>query len=228
MPNRGKQVLLLEVFMRALLVSSVLLLAQLSYGQDQAAAPAAPATPAAAEETPAVTIPNAWKEGIFVSPSFSMFKRKVEQTGTTPGVNGDVTGMNLDVKGAYTFNFGLFAGAQVSYNKGKDNSSGLDDMSTYSVGPMVGYHCSYTGLMLAATYHVLGKSKIDFSAGPDVTYDKVTGLQVDLSYPIQLTEKINVGPQFTWRRLELKEGDNSAADQKTKEFVPSISAWFYF
>jgi hypothetical protein len=214
--------------MRALLVSSVLLLAQLSYGQDQAAAPAAPATPAAAEETPTVTVPSAWKDGIFVSPSFSIFKRKVEQTVTAPGVNnGDVSGFNLDVKGAYTFNFGLFAGAQLAYSKGKDTSSGIDDMSTYSVGPMVGYHCSYTGLMLAATYHVLGKSKID-TAGPDVTYDKVTGLQVDLSYPIQLTDKINVGPQFTWRRLQLKEGDNSAADQKTKEFLPSISAWFYF
>ncbi len=226
--------------MRALLVFSVLLLSHVVFAQDTATAPAtpapAPAAPAATEpaaateESAPVTIPSAFKSGIMVSPNFSLFKRELEQSvatqtpGTGPGsLSGDVSGTELGVKGGYVFEFGLFAGLNVMYNTGKDSAIN-DTIKTYAAGPSIGYHCNYTGLFLTATYHLFGKTDI----GATGEYDEVTGLQFDVAYPIQLTDKINLGPQITWRRLDQKDGSNGLTDTKTKEFMPSISAWFYF
>ena len=234
--------------MRALLVFSVLLLSQITFAQAPAA-PAAPATPAApaAPEAPAaapaaeesteatVTVPSAFKTGIVVQPAFTYFSRKVEQdvSTTTPGnttgsLSGDAKGLEGSVKGGYVFNFGLFAGLNLIYNTGKDTVNGIDSMKTYALAPSVAYHDQYTGFMVGLSYNLLGKSTVS-SAGGDVDFDEVTGLQFDIAYPIQLTDSINIGPQISWRRLELKDASVAGvADTKTKEFLPSISAWFYF
>jgi len=157
-----------------------------------------------------------------------MFKRKVEQDGATatPGqIEGDASGLDLEVKGGYVFDFGLFAGLHVLYQTGKQSSVlGSANVKTFTAGPSVGYHEKNTNLLLTATYHLVGNTDLD-SAGK---YDSARGLQVDLLYPIQLTEKINIGPQITWRGIKETDGSTGLADTKTKEFVPSVTAWFYF
>lgn len=238
--------------MRALIVITVLLLGPLSYGQMQpnpppATTPAAPATapstnPEAvpAEMTPAdapvvdgastdtaVTIPSAFRSGWFASPSFTAMKRDLKDATPPIALASDSTTMiDLGVKGGYTFEFGLFAGLQAMYSMGTVKGGGAsNDITTYGVGPTVGYSEKYTGLFLTATYYLFGKTDLD--AGGE--FDEVTGLQVDLSYPMNLTENIKIGPQLTWKRL--KNSDHSVpgvADYKTKDFAPSISAWFYF
>jgi hypothetical protein len=237
--------------MRVLIILTMMLFCQFSFGKGKATAPAAPAAtapaapaapaeaaapavetpaapteeaPAAPTEEAATVAPNAFKTGIFVSPGFTMFKRNVEEASSTPvpsPITGEVTVTELNVKGGYVFDFGLVAGAQVVYTKGKETGT---DITTYSVGPTVGYSDQWTGLLLTATYHVLGKTTLSGGLGD---YKKVTGLQVDLAYPMQLTENIKIGPELSWKRLKFSDHD-TLGDSKTKEFVPSISAWFYF
>lgn len=219
--------------MQALIILTLLLLNPFAYGQETTAAPATPAataeqptTPPAdspevdtttAEESGTVMVSENFRSGILVSPSITMYKRKLDQSGANLG---DFNNTTVDLRAGYVFDFGLFAGIQAAYNFGKDAAN---DITTYLMGPTVGYSCKWTGVFVTATYHLMGKSDMD-TAGE---YDEITGLQVDLGYPLMLTETIKIGPQLSWKRLKYSDG-GVLGDYKSKEVIPSLGLWFYF
>jgi len=237
--------------MRALIIFTALLLNSFAYAQTKAdpkqkatqpapvAAPAATAEPAppaepAAQPTPTdapaeppaeetgVTIASQFRPGAFVNPGLTYFKRDLENPTPAPGAVGtaEVSTLQIDAKGGYIFDFGLIVGANLSYSTGK---SGTDDINMFIGGPMVGYSDQYFGFFITATYHVFGTADWDTMG----KYDKLSGLQVDLGYPMEISETIKLGPQISIRSI--KHEDNTlAGDYKSKDIIPSLGLWFYF
>lgn len=158
---------------------------------------------------------------VVINPNLTYFSRNLEQTTGSNLVNDKVNVLTIDTKAGYLFNYGLFVGGQVAFETGK---SGGTDLTNYFFGPTVGYSCDVTGLFLTATYHLLGKSDLD-AAGE---YSKVTGLQIDVGYPLVLTETMKFGPQLSWKNLDLKDGSNGLADNKLKQLTPYFGLWLYF
>lgn len=231
--------------MRALIIFTLLLLNQMSIAQDQKtttstdasstqAAPAATATPTASPE-PAAAAPQAsveaeeeapqaepLKTGLLFNTNFTMTSRKLDMNDAPIG---EYRATQLDTKVGYVFNFGLFAGAQLNYALGSTARTGPDtDSTAYSVGPTIGYSCSMTGLFLSATYHLLGVT--DFSGVGK--YEKANGYQIDLGYPMKVSESLKLGPQLTLKRIDLEDGTNGLADTKVKELTPYFGLWLYF
>ena len=192
-----------------------------------AAAPVAdPATelPTADDEPVAVREPI--KKGFLINPNFTVASRKLDDNNGQP--NGKVRTVQLDTKLGYVFDFGLFAGAQFNYGFGSMRDSvnlpTETDITSYYAGPTIGYSCNYTGLFLSATYHALGTY--------DMTgigkYEKATGYQIDLGYPVKVSENVQLGPQLSLKRIDLKDGTNALADTKVKELTPYFGLWLYF
>lgn len=169
------------------------------------------------EPPPAVDLNPPLEKGFVVSPSFTYFSRKLQEDA---GLVGEISSFIFDAKGGYLFDFGLFVGAQAIYDMGKSNNN---DVNSFYFGPTLGYNWDYTGLVFSATYHLLGEA--DF--GNPGKYDKVTGVQVDVGYPLTLTKTIKFGPQLSWKNLELKDS-NTLADDKLKGVSPYATFWFNF
>lgn len=189
-----------------------------------AAATTAPATGdlATDEEAPAVSADLSLPKGVMTNLGLTYYSREINETvNASIGTNDEVSLFTSEFKVGYIFNFGLFAGATMHYDTGKASGQTI---STQYAGPTIGYTCSYTGLLAMATYHLVGTADYD-AAGK---YDKVNGLQIDLSYPMSITEKLKFGPQLTWRDMEQTEGDNALPDDKTKELVPFMGVWYIF
>jgi hypothetical protein len=155
--------------------------------------------------------------GITIAPSLSYYSRKITETSA---LVGEVSTLIVDSKFGYAFNSGLFVGVQANYETGK---SGNDDVSGYSAGPTVGYSDDYTGIFVTATYHLVGK--MDY--GVAGKYDKVRGLQIDLAYPLAITDKIRFGPQLSWKSLKYSDG-GALDDADAKGVVPSATLWINF
>jgi hypothetical protein len=211
------------------------------------AAPAAPAAPAAAEapaatvpvttdaaatttpsdvtmdeEAPAVSADLSLPQGVMTNLGLTYFSRDLNETvNSNIGTDADVSLFTSELKVGYIFDFGLFAGATMHYDMGKASGQSI---TTQYAGPTIGYSCSYTGFLAMATYHLIGTADFD-TAGK---YDQVNGLQIDISYPMSITEKLKFGPQLTWRDMEQTEGDNALPDDKTKELVPFMGVWYIF
>lgn len=224
--------------MRALIIFTLLLLNQLSYAQDSKVKTAeptatAPSTTAEQAPTPAPTVEpeeditpakEPMKTGFVINPNFTLASRKLEQE-TQP--LGKMREAHLDTKVGYVFNFGLFAGAQLNYSLGSFRSSASTqdaDTTSYLAGPTIGYSCSLTGLFLTATYHVTGSTNITGSG----KYEKATGYQIDLGYPMKISDDVKFGPQLTYRNIDLKDGTGGLANKEIKELTPYFGLWLYF
>lgn len=222
--------------MRAILVLTLMSLFMVSGAHAQTPQPAAPATaPATAPVAdPATPLPSAddepvvprepIKKGFLLNPNFTVAGRKLEDNNGNP--QGKVRSVQIDSKVGYVFDFGLFTGAQFNYALGSTNNGAASDTDTsfYSVGPTIGYSCNYTGLFLSATYHAVGN--YDLSAAGK--YDKVTGFQIDLGYPVKVSENVQLGPQLSLKRLDLKDGTNGLVNSEIKELTPYFGLWLYF
>lgn len=161
--------------------------------------------------------------GLFFNPNFTISSRKLDLQDAQVG---KARNAQFDSKIGYIFDFGLFAGVQGNFSVGSASfGTNIDtDTTTYFMGPTVGYSCSWTGLFLSATYHIFGSSDWDTLG----KYDKVEGLQIDIGYPMMLSEKVKVGPQISIKNLDLKEGSTGLADNKIKELTPYFGLWLYF
>jgi hypothetical protein len=211
--------------MRALIIFSLMLLGFSALAQEQTApAPTAPAEPlpsVQADEMPAPKEPI--KTGFLLSPTITMTSRKLDMTEQSLGKMRET---QINTKAGYVFDFGLFAGAQLNYALGSYSTAGAtsdQDTTAYSVGPTVGYSDVHTGLFVAATYHVAGRS--DIGTGK---YEKVMGYQIDLGYPMTINENVKLGPQLTLKRIDLEDGTNGIPDNKIKELTPYFGLWLYF
>lgn len=233
--------------MRAVVLIMSLLLAGAAYAQNQAptaeqpknvlqpAAPSAPSTeptaapaessttaesvaPTDADEEKATPLNNhGLTPGIVTAAALSYYGRELKDSSAT---NGKFNSLSAEIRGGYVLDFGLFAGLTGHYDTGK---SGSDTITTYFVGPTVGYSCDITGLFFTATYHLIGQSDMD-SIGK---YKKINGLQVDVGYPMMITEQLKFGPQITYRDVKMSDGD-TLADQRAKQVVPYLGLWFIF
>lgn len=225
--------------MRALIIFTVLLLNQTSFGQDTSTAPAATAAPQTSSTPEIQPVPStsdieeeaaAPKEpirsGFLLNPNFTMASRKLDFDPTQEG--GKFRTVQLDTKVGYVFDFGLFAGAQINYAVGNaqtNGSGGTDtDTNSYTAGPTIGYNCNLTGLFLTATYHMVGSTNIT-GAGK---YTKATGYQIDLGYPMKINDNVKLGPQLSLKRIDLEEGSAGLADTEIKELTPYFGLWLYF
>ena len=185
--------------MRTLIILTVLLLNQLTLAQDQ--------TPVVdnqndkqslvAQEPEVAATPR--KTGFVFNPNITLTSRKLEFNDQQVGKSRAV---QLDSKVGYVFDFGLFAGAQLNYTIGSQSAGGAadTDVSTHYAGPTIGYSSESTGLFITATYHLIGSSTLT-SLGK---YEKVHGLQIDLAYPMTISESLKLGPQLTMKRLNLE------------------------
>jgi hypothetical protein len=224
--------------MRALIIFTVVLLNQLSYAQDSKATAATPATTAPAQAEPVATQPAAvetqeeeaepakepMKTGFVINPNFTLASRKLEQESQPQGKMREA---RLDTKVGYVFDFGLFAGAQLNYATGSLSgpaSTQDADTTSYLAGPTLGYSCSLTGLFLSATYHVAGSTNITGSG----KYEKATGYQIDLGYPMKVSDSVKFGPQLTYRNIDLEDGTGGLTNDEIKELTPYFGLWLYF
>ncbi len=226
--------------MRALIIFTVLLLNQLSYAQDSkatAATPAATTAPTATPAEPVAAQPAAvetqeeaepakepMKTGFVINPNFTLASRKLEQESQPQGKMREA---RLDTKVGYVFDFGLFAGAQLNYATGSFSAAASTqdaDTTSYLAGPTIGYSCSLTGLFLSATYHVAGSTNITGSG----KYEKATGYQIDLGYPMKVSESVKFGPQLTYRNIDLEDGTGGLTNDEIKELTPYFGLWLYF
>jgi hypothetical protein len=200
-----------------------------------AASPVAPQNPAdvtapavQAENSPVpppVDVPvNSFKaapiRGTMISPGLTYYSRQISEASSQVG---EVTTLVIDMKAGYVFKTGalegLFVGGQGLYETGKANNR---DAKGYHVGPSVGYSDSYTGFFVSATYHLFGK--MDLSGG---TYDKVRGLEIDLAYPLAITDTVRFGPQVSWKNLKYTDG-GALSDTDMKGFSPFATLWINF
>ncbi|MBY0314801.1 MAG: hypothetical protein K2Q26_04745 [Bdellovibrionales bacterium] len=156
-----------------------------------------------------------------VNPSLTYFSRKLEQTAGNNQIAGKLNVLTADVKGGYIFDYGLFVGVQAVYETGSGSGN---DMTNYFVGPSVGYLSDDTGIFITATYHVVGTSDMD-AAGK---YGKAQGLQIDLGYPMMITEEIKFGPQLSYKAIKYTDGDAGLADNTTKQLTPYFGLWLFF
>lgn len=219
--------------MKSLLYAVILLTVVNASGQTQsqpsttpAAAPAASTATATTDadaesvETPEEVAPPApalgLKPGPMINLGITTMSRKLEET----GVSNDFNTIVGELRGGFNFDYGLFVGATAHYDSGKLSGNSIQ---TYYAGPTVGYNCKWSGFFVAATYHLIGKSDLDTLG----EYDKTTGLQVDIAYPMTLSERFKFGPQLSYRSMEASDSD-TLADNKTKELVPFMGLWFIF
>lgn len=159
---------------------------------------------------------------VVVNPNVTYFSRNLDQTTGANQVSNKLNVLTVDGKAGYIFDFGLFVGGQAVFEAG--SISGSSNIRNYFMGPSVGYSCDITGLFITATYHVLGASDL----GSYGEYSKSSGLQIDLGYPMELTENIKFGPQISWKSIKNTNGTNGLADTTTKQFTPYFGMWFYF
>lgn len=169
----------------------------------------------AEDETPMIADLR-MKPGVLTNFGITYFGRKLEEAGVSDEFNTIVG----ELRAGYNFNFGLFAGATAHYDTGK---AAGQTVATYYGGPTIGYSSSMTGIFVAATYHLIGKQDLDALG----EYDKVSGLQIDVAYPMMLTESLKFGPQLSYRSMKSSDSD-TLAENKTKELVPFMGLWFIF
>lgn len=164
------------------------------------------------------------KKGFLINPNFTVASRKLEDGQGQP--QGKVRTFQLDSKVGYVFDFGLYTGLQLNYGFGSSNNGAAADTDTtsYYAGPSIGYSCNYTGLFLTATYIATGSYDLT-GVGK---YEKATGYQIDLGYPVKVSENVQVGPQLSLKRIDLKDGTNALADTEIKELTPYFGLWLYF
>jgi hypothetical protein len=164
------------------------------------------------------------KKGFLVNPNFTVASRKLDDDNGQP--QGKVRTFQLDSKLGYVFDFGLYTGLQVNYGFGSSSigTASDNDISTYYAGPSIGYSCNYTGLFLTATYIATGS----YDTAGVGKYEKTTGYQIDLGYPMKVSENVQLGPQLSLKRIDLKDGTNALADTKIKELTPYFGLWLYF
>ncbi len=164
------------------------------------------------------------KKGFVVNPNFTVASRKLEDGQGQP--QGKVRTFQLDSKLGYVFDFGLFTGVQLNYGFGSGSTGTApdNDLTTYYAGPSIGYSWEYTGLFLSATYIATGS----YDTTGVGKYEKATGYQIDIGYPVKVTENVQVGPQLSLKRIDLKDGKNALADTEIKELTPYFGLWLYF
>ncbi len=230
--------------MRAIIVLTLFSLTLITESLAQTAQPAADKTPSTTQPTatgvtptaePATELPSAddepavvrepVKSGFVFNPNITLASRKLEDNNGQP--NGKVRTLQMDSKVGYVFDFGLFAGAQFNYGVGsaRPNGAATDvDTNYYTAGPSLGYSCKYTGLFLTATYHLVGS----YDQGTGGKYEKTTGYQIDLGYPVKVSENVQLGPQLSLKRIDLKDNTNAAPDRDIKELTPYFGLWLYF
>ncbi len=230
--------------MRAILVLTLMSLTLIS--ESFAQTPAQPAAVKAAETQPTPTpvtapvadpvteLPTAdeepvakrepIKKGFLVNPNFTVASRKLEDGQGQP--QGKVRTFQLDSKLGYVFDFGLYTGVQLNYGFGSSSGGTAtdNDLTTYYAGPSIGYSCNYTGLFLTATYIATGS----YDTTGIGKYEKATGYQIDLGYPVKVSENVQLGPQLSLKRIDLKDGTNALADKEIKELTPYFGLWLYF
>lgn len=162
-------------------------------------------------------------QGVILNPNVTYFSRDlVDPNAGSP--TAELNALILDIKSGYVFDFGLFAGLQGSYNIGENAGT---DLNSYQLGPSVGYYdVKHTGLFITATYHLLGMYEQETGA-TKTEFDKITGLQIDLAYPMELTDSIKLGPQLSYKRLKHEDSD-TRVDRSTKELTPYFGLWFFF
>lgn len=178
------------------------------------------------DEVTEPTVNRAMAPGVLVNLGLTYYGRDLKDTAGVPGgtQGNQINVLNTELRAGYTADFGLFAGLTGHYDTGKQSNVSI---STYYVGPTVGYSESNTGIFAAATYYVFGKQELE-AGGLDSEFDKVTGFQFDLGYPMTLTESFKVGPQLTYRAIETTDGNNGLGDTKTRELVPFLGLWYIF
>ncbi len=166
---------------------------------------------------------GAWAHAqeVLINPNLTYFSRKLEQTAGNNQTAGKIDMLTIDAKAGYIFDFGLFVGGQVAYEMGK---SGGNDVTNYNVGPSVGYLSDDTGFFVSATYHLLGMSDLDAGG----KYDKGQGLQIDLAYPMPITDSLKFGPQISYKSIKYTDNDAGAADVTTKQLTPYFGLWYFF
>ncbi len=164
------------------------------------------------------------KKGFLLNPGLTVASRKLEDNQGQP--QGKVRTFQIDSKVGYVFESGLFTGVQLNYGFGsqKMGAAAETDITTYYAGPTIGYNWNYTGLFLTATYHVTGS----YDMSGVGKYEKATGYQIDLGYPVKVSENVQLGPQLSLKRIDLKDGTNALADTEIKELTPYFGLWLYF
>ncbi len=161
-------------------------------------------------------------QGAMVNLGVTYFSREIDETvNAIVSTKGEFNSAVAELKGGYIFDFGLFAGLTAHYDTGK---AAGQTISTYYAGPTVGYSDSYTGILINATYHLIGVADYD-AAGK---FDAVQGVQIDLSYPMAISDSLKFGPQLSWRKMSQKDSDTGAADIETKELMPFMGIWYIF
>lgn len=187
----------------------------------------APETDVASVETTdeemAPTVNRAMPPGVLVNLGLTYYGRDLEDNAGLPGGTNDdkINTLNTELRVGYNFDFGLFAGLTGHYDIGKQSAASI---TSYYVGPTVGYSESNTGIFAAATYYVWGNQDLDTFG----EYDSVMGFQLDLGYPMALTDSFRLGPQLTYRAIETTDGSNGLGDTKTRELVPFLGLWYIF
>ncbi len=227
--------------MRALIIITLFFWNSLCLAADTAATPATQTAPQP-EASPAAPAPVApvatgslesdeelepakepLKTGFLFNPNLTITSRKLEMNDQPIG---QYRAAQIDAKVGYVFGSGLFAGAQINHAIGSVSGATTTDQDStfFSVGPTVGYSCSVTGMFLSATYHAFGSNNLS-GAGK---YEKVNGYQIDLGYPMKVSDNFKVGPQLSLKRIDLEDGTNGLADEKIKELTPYFGLWLYF
>jgi hypothetical protein len=46
--------------------------------------------------------------------------------------------------------------------------------------------------------------------------------------PVKVSENVQLGPQLSLKRIDLKDGTNALADTEIKELTPYFGLWLYF
>lgn len=159
-------------------------------------------------------------QGIVINPSLTYASRDIEDTGANIG---KMDTLIIDLKSGYLFSFGLFAGLQAVHYSG---STGGSDLSAYQVGPSIGYTHPDVGLFFSATYHLFGSFELEGVTTSE--WDKVSGVQVDIGYPVAITDMISFGPQLSYKNIKHEDDDNVLADFKTRELTPYFGLWIQF
>lgn len=186
-------------------------------------APSETASVETTDEDTAPVVNRRMDRGVLVNLGLTYYGRNLEDTAGLPGGTNDnkINTMNSEIRAGYVLDSGLFAGLTGHYDFGKQSSVSIN---SYYVGPTVGYSENNTGIFAAATYYVWGKQDLDTFG----EYDNMMGFQLDLAYPMMLTQSFKLGPQLTYRAIESTDGSNGLGDTKARELVPFLGLWYIF
>lgn len=156
-----------------------------------------------------------------VNPSMTYHQRSIDDTGVSLG---QVDTLYLDIQTGWLMKeHGLFLGWTAGFTTGQ---SGLGDTQSYQMGPTVGYTSDDIGFFVTLTYHLLGLFEIR-PDGSDNQYERLSGLQVNLGYPVAITDTLSLGPQLIYRNLDHNNITN-ASKRDTEELSPYLALWFQF